>query len=138
MDRLVVAIAKDTTKDSLFSLNERLSLVRQELESVDGKGCKIEVRSFEGLLIDFSKEIKKEFKAASCVIVRGLRVASDFEYEFQMAGMNNKLSPDFETLFLMASDCYQFISSRFVREIARLGGDVTPFVSAAVVKALKR
>lgn len=126
IDHLYVAIAKNPGKCPLFPLEERMTLVKQDIENLPDKGCSIEVVTFNNLLIDFARE-----KGATCVF-RGLRAVSDFEYEFQMTGMNAKLAPDVETVFLMASDKWQFVSSAFVKEIARLGGDIAQFVTPQV------
>ncbi|HLO78717.1 MAG TPA: pantetheine-phosphate adenylyltransferase [Magnetospirillum sp.] len=127
VDRLIVAVAVNAGKGPLFTLEERVALVRHELaERANLAGVNIEVRSFDNLLIDFARQ------CGAHVIIRGLRAVSDFEYEFQMAGMNARLSADIETMFLMASERCQFISSRFVKEIGRLGGDISSFVSPRV------
>jgi pantetheine-phosphate adenylyltransferase len=127
VDRLIVAVADNDGKAPLFPLAERVAMLEQEIGALSlNPGSRIEVTSFDTLLVDFAR------KVGAAVIVRGLRAVSDFEYEFQMAGMNAKLAPKLETVFLMASDRVQLISSRFVKEIARLGGDVSPFVSAPV------
>lgn len=127
VDRLIVAVAANAGKAPLFTLEERVALVREDLgERAKLQGVNIEVRSFDTLLVDFTRE------CGAHVIIRGLRAVSDFEYEFQMAGMNARLSPDIETMFLMASERCQFISSRFVKEIGRLGGDISSFVSPRV------
>lgn len=127
VDRLIVGVAVNAGKGPLFSLDERVSLVRDEVvELSHATGVPIEVRPFDNLLVDFTKS------CGARLIVRGLRAVSDFEYEFQMAGMNSRLSPEIETLFLMASERCQFISSRFVKEIGRLGGDISSFVSPKV------
>jgi len=131
VDRLVVGVARNAGKGPLFDTDERVAIVREELHHLDAEAAKrIDVRPFENLLMHFAVEV------GASVISRGLRAVSDFEYEFQMAGMNNRLNPSVETVFLMASDKYQFISSRFVKEIGQLGGDVSPFVSARVAKRL--
>ncbi len=131
VDRLVVGVARNAGKGPLFDTDERVAIVREELNHLDPEAAKrIDVRPFENLLMHFAVEV------GASVIIRGLRAVSDFEYEFQMAGMNNRLNPSVETVFLMASDKYQFISSRFVKEIGQLGGDVSPFVSARVAKRL--
>jgi pantetheine-phosphate adenylyltransferase len=131
VDRLVVGVARNAGKGPLFDTDERVAIVREELHHLDPEAAKrIDVRPFENLLMHFAVEV------GASVIIRGLRAVSDFEYEFQMAGMNNRLNPSVETVFLMASDKYQFISSRFVKEIGQLGGDVSPFVSARVAKRL--
>ena len=131
VDRLVVAVAVNAGKDPLFTLDERVAMVRREFEAMDGDVAKrTEVVPFESLLVDFVGG----FDAS--IIVRGLRAVSDFEYEFQMAGMNSRLNPDVETVFLMASDRHQFIASRFVKEIGRLGGDIGHFVSPRVKEQL--
>lgn len=123
VDRLVVGVAVNIGKGPLFSLDERVELVRAEIAPIAAKqGVSIEVRPFETLLIHFAREL------GACMIVRGLRVVADFDYEFQMAGMNYRLGPDIETVFLMASERHQFIASRLVKEVAALGGDVSSFV----------
>ena len=131
VDHLVVAVARNDAKGPLFSTDERVEIVRDEMQHLENGGAeRIEVRAFDTLLMNFTESI------GASVIVRGLRAVSDFEYEFQMAGMNARLNPKIETVFLMASDRYQFISSRFVKEIGALGGDVRHFVSARVAERL--
>ncbi|HEX3863353.1 MAG TPA: pantetheine-phosphate adenylyltransferase [Stellaceae bacterium] len=130
VDRLVIGVARNDGKGPLFSTDERVEIVRDELAHLDGAAERIEVRPFETLLMKFAESVN------ASVIVRGLRAVSDFEYEFQMAGMNARLNPNIETVFLMASDRYQFISSRFVKEIGSLGGDVKHFVSLRVAERL--
>jgi pantetheine-phosphate adenylyltransferase len=134
LDRLVVGVAVSAVKAPLFSLEERVELVRAETAGVSERtGTPIEVRPFAGLLMHFAQSIGAK------VIVRGLRAVSDFDYEFAMAGMNFRLDPDIETVFLMASERHQFIQSRFVREIAQLGGDISAFVPALTLeRALQR
>lgn len=123
VDRLVVGVARNIGKGPLFSLDERVALVREECAMVaERSGTRIEVRAFDTLLIEFARA------EGAGMIIRGLRAVSDFDYEFQMAGMNWRLDRGIETVFLMASEHHQFISSRFVKEIARLGGDVSSFV----------
>ncbi len=123
VDRLVIGVAVNPGKSPLFPLPDRIDLVRAETRDVaERTGTVIEVVGIEGLLIDFARA------AGATVIVRGLRAVSDFDYEFQMAGMNHRLDSGVETVFLMASERHQFISSRFVKEIATLGGDVSSFV----------
>ena len=125
VDRLVVGVAMNAGKGPLFPLDERVELVVAETPPIaERTGCRIEVVPFAGLLIHFAREI------GASLIVRGLRAVSDFDYEFQMAGMNYRMRPDIETTFLMASEHHQFISSRFVKEVALLGGDISSFVSA--------
>ena len=134
VDRLVIGVARNAGKGPLFPTDERVEIVRDELVHVadaETRG-RVEVRPFESLLMHFAVSVE------ACVIIRGLRAVSDFEYEFQMAGMNSRLNANVETVFLMASDRYQFISSRFVKEIGQLGGDVTPFVSGRVAERLAR
>ena len=127
VDALIVGVAINAGKGPLFSLDERVEMVAEEIElAANTKDCRVEVRSFEGLLTNF---------AASCgasLIIRGLRAVTDFEYEFQMTGMNTKLNSEIETVFLMASEGEQFISSRLVKEIGSLGGDIGHFVSLRV------
>lgn len=123
VDHLVVGVAINIGKEPLFPLEERVELVREEASrATAGSGATVEVVAFDGLLVEFARSVGAK------MIVRGLRAVSDFDYEFQMAGMNRRLDPAIETVFLMASETHQFISSRFVKEIARLGGDVTSFV----------
>ncbi|OSQ37237.1 pantetheine-phosphate adenylyltransferase [Thalassospira mesophila] len=132
VDRLIVGVAVNAGKGPMFSVEERCELVRESLKAAGGEvAARTEVKPFGSLLMHFAQENQ------SSVIVRGLRAVSDFEYEFQMAGMNARLAPDIETVFLMASDKQQFVSSRFVKEIARLGGSVTEFVPANVLRALQ-
>ena len=123
MDRLVIGVAKNIGKGPLFPLEERVELVRAECAPIAARtGATIEVVAFEGLLVGFAQQV------GASMIVRGLRAVSDFDYEFQMAGMNRRLDQAIETVFLMASETNQFIASRLVKEIARLGGDVSTFV----------
>jgi pantetheine-phosphate adenylyltransferase len=132
VDRLIVAVATNAGKGPMFSVEERVALVRDDIGSWKTKsGDAIEVRAFDNLLMNFAVECGAQ------VIIRGLRAVSDFEYEFQMAGMNARLNPDVETVFLMASERCQFISSRFVKEIGRLGGDISSFVSPLVQGRMK-
>ena len=124
VDRLVIGVAENPGKAPLFTLEERIDLVRAETVGIaERTGTAIEVQAFTGLLVGFAHSVN------AGVIVRGLRAVTDFDYEFQMTGMNRRLDPAVETVFLMASESHQFISSRFVKEIARLGGDVSSFVS---------
>ncbi|MFQ5972330.1 MAG: pantetheine-phosphate adenylyltransferase [Alphaproteobacteria bacterium] len=127
VDRLVIAVAVNAGKNPLFNLDERTQLVHGEIAVLEPDiARRIDVRPFDNLLMDFAASVN-----ATCIL-RGLRAVSDFEYEFQMAGMNARLNPEIETVFLMASERQQFISSRFVKEIARLGGDISSFVSPRV------
>ena len=127
VDHLIVAVAVNAGKGPLFTLDERVTMAQEEMAVLSAQlGVSIEVRPFETLLVNFTKD------CGANLIVRGLRAVSDFEYEFQMAGMNARISPDIETMFLMASERCQFISSRFVKEIGRLGGDISQFVSPRV------
>lgn len=125
MDKLIVGVAINTGKGPMFTLEERVALVQAEIDALANRnGSVIEVVPFEGLLIEAAR------KLGACMIVRGLRAVSDFDYEFQMAGMNYRMAPDIETVFLMASERHQFIASRLVKEVAILGGDITSFVPA--------
>ena len=121
-DKLIIAVAKNTSKNPLFSISKRIDLINDALiqNKIDNK--LVYAQSFDNLLIDFAR-----INTVS-IIIRGLRVVSDFDYEFQMAGMNKRLNSDIETVFLMASETNQFIASRFVKEVASLGGDVSSFV----------
>ena len=126
VDHLVVAVAVNAGKDPLFDIDARMAIVGDEVAALENGPCSVEVRTFDGLLMEFAQE------AGAAIIVRGLRAVSDFEYEFQMTGMNARLNNQIETVFLMASESHQFIASRLVKEIARLGGDITSFVSTNV------
>ena len=132
VDRLVIGVAINIGKGPLFELAERVELVQAEVAPISARtGTVIAVRPFEGLLVGFAREV------GAGMIVRGLRAVSDFEYEFQMAGMNRQLMPHVETVFMTPSDQYQFVSGTFVREIAMLGGDVSKFVAPSVLKRLQ-
>jgi len=129
VDRLVVGVTTNPSKEPMFSVAERLAMVRRE---VDGIGGKIEVVEFDSLLMNFA-----EAQGAS-MILRGLRAVADFEYEFQMAGMNQQLNDNIETVFLMADVSLQPIASKLVKEIARFGGAIDKFVPPAVAEDVKR
>lgn len=131
VDRLIIGVADNQRKGPVFGLEERADMVREDIKNMNDKGCEIEVQTFDSLLVQFAKEMK-----ASCIF-RGLRAVSDFEYEFQMTGMNAKLDPDIETVFLMAADKWQFVSASFVKEICSMGGDVSEFVTPQVAEKLK-
>jgi pantetheine-phosphate adenylyltransferase len=132
VDHLVIGVADNARKGPLFILEERLEMVRSDIANMHEKGCDIEVQPFADLLVHFARKMK-----ASCIF-RGLRAVSDFEYEFQLTGMNAKLDPNIETVFLMASDKWQFVSASFVKEICSLGGDVEEFVTPQVAEKLKK
>lgn len=126
-DRLVIAVADNRNKQSLFTLEERVTLAKEVTCNMPN----VEVIAFSGLLVDFVKNIDGN------VLLRGLRAVSDFEYEFQLASMNRQLAPEVETMFMTPAERYAFISSTLVREISLLGGDVADFVHPAVASALK-
>ncbi|MEP3071641.1 pantetheine-phosphate adenylyltransferase [Maricaulis sp.] len=130
VDKLVIGVAINEAKKPLFSLEERVEMVRDEVAKFEA-GAAIEVRPFDGLLMHFAEEIGAES------IIRGLRAVSDFEYEFQMVAMNQRLNDDIETVFLMADPRHQAIASRLVKEIAALGGRISDFVPPAVEARLK-
>jgi pantetheine-phosphate adenylyltransferase len=134
LDKLVVGVAVNSGKGPLFSLEERVELVQAETAAIGNRnGTLIEVRPFQGLLIDFARE------QGASMIIRGLRAVSDFDFEFQMAGMNYRMAPDIETVFLMASERHQFIASRLVKEVVALGGDISSFVPPLTLeRTLKR
>ncbi len=133
VDRLVIGIAVNRGKGPLFSLDERVGLIEGECAEIAAStGMAIEVRPFDNLLVNFAKEV------GAGVVIRGLRAVADFEYEFQMVGMNRALSDEVEMVFLMAGARHQAIASKLVKEIARMGGDVSKFVSPAVEQALKK
>jgi pantetheine-phosphate adenylyltransferase len=132
VDSLVIGIANNPSKSQLFSLQERVEMMRRETAPLSGNGyATITVETFDSLLIQFAR------KLGARMIIRGLRAVSDFEYEFQMVAMNQRLEPDIETVFLMADPRHQAIASRLVKEIASFGGDVSPFTTPAVAEALK-
>ncbi len=125
-DKIVVAVLVNQAKKPLFSDDERLALIRESIGS-----DRVEVAYFEGLLVRFAHEI------GATVILRGLRAVSDFEYEMQMAMMNREQAPDLETVFLMPKSVYSFVSSRLVKEVASLGGEVSQFVPPCIERALR-
>jgi pantetheine-phosphate adenylyltransferase len=132
VDRLVIAVAANAGKGPLFDVDERVEMLRAEVADAHTNGATVEVRAFDCLLMHFAQEV------GARVILRGLRAVSDFEYEFQMACMNTRMNPDVETVFLTASERQQFISSRFVKEIGGLGGDISSFVSPRVAEHVQR
>jgi pantetheine-phosphate adenylyltransferase len=131
-DKLIVAVAGNVRKAPLFSQEERLHMVQTDVDNMFEKYCGIEVQGFDKLLIHFAKDVE-----ANCIF-RGLRAVSDFDFEFQMTGMNAKLDPDIETVFLMAADRWQFVSSSFVKEIYSLSGDVSEVVTPSTEAMLKK
>lgn len=136
VDHLIIGVADNEGKKPVFTWEERAALVEADIATMQNKHAPITVERFSGLLVDYARE-----KGAACVF-RGLRATSDFEFEFQMTGMNYTLAPDVETVFLMASGQWQFVSSSFVKEIARLGGEVdaflTPATKAKLLSAIKK
>ncbi len=132
VDRLVIGVALDTAKQTLFDVRARAAMVEQDIVTAGLDARRVVVKPFSGLLVAFARE------EGATLLIRGLRAISDFEYEFQMASVNNKIAPEIETVFLTASDATHFISSRFVKQIARLGGDVSKFVSPAVADQLRQ
>lgn len=131
VDKLIVGVAANSRKAPLFTSEERVRMVQHDINNMHEKYCEIEVRPFSNLLIHFAEDMH-----AHCIF-RGLRAVSDFEFEFQMTGMNARLAPDIETVFLMAADKWQFVSSSFVKEICGLGGDVGEVVTPATEALLK-
>jgi pantetheine-phosphate adenylyltransferase len=127
VDRVIVAVAVNVAKQPLFTLEERVSLLRETMRLPE-----VEIRSFDGLLVDFTRSV------GAAVIVRGLRAVSDFEYEFQMALMNRTLAPTIETVFLVPAFDLTYLSSSLVREVARFGGDVSSLVQPVVQQALRK
>ncbi|NBO19179.1 MAG: pantetheine-phosphate adenylyltransferase [Proteobacteria bacterium] len=130
VDTLIIGVALDTGKDPVFDLAMRGKLARESLKELGKDAARVQVKTFSGLLVNFAEE------QGATLLIRGLRAVSDFEYEFQMACMNSRLNPAIETVFLTASENTHFISSRFVKQIARLGGDISSFVSSPVAAAL--
>ena len=130
VDRLVIGVAINRDKGPLFSLEERVNMVVRECARFQD-GCEIVAAPFETLLMHFAEEVGAD------MIVRGLRAVADFEYEFQMTAMNQQLNRQIETVFLMADPHHQAVASKLVKEIARLGGDITPFVTPGVAQSLR-
>ena len=131
VDKLVVGVAVNSYKSPMFNLQERVNMINEEISIIESEfGIQIISHPFENLLIECAKDVKAN------IIIRGLRAVSDFEYEFQMVGMNRVLSSEIETVFLMADNSYQSIASKLVKEIARLGGDTKKFVPNSVNKRL--
>lgn len=130
VDHLVIGVATNASKAPLFSLEERKAMLEREAAPLAEGRATIEVRAFDMLLVKFAEHV------GASVIIRGLRAVSDFEYEFQMVAMNQRLNTEIETVFLMADPRHQAIASRLVKEIAMLGGDVAPFTSPLVAEAL--
>ncbi|TCK75340.1 pantetheine-phosphate adenylyltransferase [Acidipila rosea] len=127
-DHLVVAILRNSAKDPLFSIEERVEMLTEELAGLEH----VSIATFDGLLIDFAREQQAQ------AVMRGIRAISDYEYEFQMALMNRRLAPEVETIFLMPDAKYSFVSSRLVKEVARLGGSVEGLVPKRVIERLKK
>jgi len=123
VDKLVIGVARNIGKDPMFSVDERVEMVSEQVAHL---GHRVEVRPFESLLMHFAEEV------GASVIIRGLRAVADFEYEFQMTAMNQQLNRELETVFLMADPRHQAIASRLVKEIAQLGGNIAPFVAESV------
>ena len=129
-EKIFISVAENNNKNSLFSVNERSDIIK-EVISNEQEMNNIEIKTFNGLLVDHVNEV------GAVAVLRGLRALSDFEYEFQMAGINARLSNEFETIFLMASENQQFVASRLVKEINSLGGDVSSFVPRIVLSHLE-
>jgi len=133
VDHLIIGMAYNPSKSPMFSLEERTDMVQREIDPLQGiHGCTLEVRTFQNLLMHFVVD------TGANLIIRGLRAVSDFEFEFQMTGMNARLNSEVETVFLMASETNQFIASSLVKEIARLDGDINSFVSPFVADSLRK
>ena len=130
VDKLIIGIADNDNKTPLLSIEERKLIIDSDIKDYFNQNNKIIIKNIDGLLTDFAK-----LNEVTCII-RGLRAVSDFDYEFQMTGMNYQLNPDLETIFLMSSDKNSFISSNFVKEVHKLGGDVSKFVSTNTIKIL--
>ena len=132
VDKLIIGIADNLNKKPLLSIDERKNIIANDIYSLKQNNKKIEIHTVNGLLTEFAKNFD-----ADCII-RGLRAVSDFEYEFQMTGMNYQLNPNIETIFLMTSEKNSFISSNFVKEVHKLGGDVSNFVSSNTLNVLNK
>ena len=130
IDKLIIGVADNINKKSLLSLDDRKKLILSDIKTYHGTKIDISIDTVSGLLIDYAKK-----NNVTCII-RGLRAVSDFEYEFQMTGMNYQLNPNVDTIFLMSSEKYSFISSNFIKEVHKLGGDVSRFVSKNTINIL--
>ena len=131
VNKLIISVAKNVHKRPFFTIEERILMIKRSLKEIDTNNCVIEVVGFDKLLVDHAR------KSEAKVIIRGLRAVADFEYEFQMAGMNSKLGPEIETIFLMASESLQLTSARFVKEVAFYKGEIKNFVPKNVIKMFK-
>lgn len=129
-EKIIVAVLNNDKKQPLFSVAERMEMIREAADDMGADPDRIEVDSFDGLLVNYARERN------SRVILRGLRAVADFEYELQMANMNRHLNPDVETVFIMANDAYFYVASNLVKEVARLGGDVADLVPAPILPRL--
>ena len=132
VDKLIISVANNINKTPFFSLKERVNMVNESLKSVKSNNCEIIAVGFDNLLVEHAKNFNAQ------VIIRGLRAVADFEYEFQMAGMNSKLEPNIETIFLMASENLQLTSARFVKEVAFYNGKINNFVPKNVINMFKK
>ena len=130
VDQLIIGVAINNDKNPLFTLDERVDLIEKEVQRLNLRSVEIKVHPFKNLLIDCAKDV------GASILIRGLRAVSDFEYEYQMVGMNRVLNDDVETVFLMADANYQSIASRLVKEIAKLGGNIENFVSENIAEAI--
>ena len=128
-DTLIIAVAEDSVKSPIFTVEERLELVNADIKEAGLDN--VEAKAFKGLLVDYA------LQQQASLLVRGLRAVSDFEYEFQLAAMNSKLAPNVQTIFIPATDKHQFVASKMVKEICQLGGDISSFVSPNVERRLK-
>ena len=132
VDKLIISVAENIHKKPFFSVNERVEMLKDSLKPIKNNNCLIEVVGFDNLLVDHAKKFNAK------VIIRGLRAVADFEYEFQMAGLNAKLEPNIETIFLMASENLQLTSARFVKEVAFYNGKINNFVPKNVINMFKK
>ncbi len=132
LDRLIIGVADNARKNPRFSLADRIEMVKTDCSNLPEKHCEILVQPFDNLLVHFARDVHANF------IIRGLRAISDYDYEFQMTGMNARLAPDVETIFLMAADKWQFVSASFVKEIHSMRGDVSEFVTPATLERLNQ
>ncbi len=130
-DKVIVAVLHNPNKKALFTVEERIELIRESVPEVTEEADRVEIDSFDGLLVDYCRQRKAR------TILRGLRAVADFEYELQMANMNRHLNPKVETVFIMADDAYFYVSSKIIKEAAKLGGDVQQLVPRAVAERLR-
>ena len=130
LDKVIIAIGVNHEKDNMFSVKERIDIITNEINDINNKS-NVEIKSFKGLIVDFTSEMK------ATVLIKGVRGPVDYDYELQMAGMNSVMNPNIETIFLISKPEFSFISSSLVKQIARMGGNISKFVSPGIEESIK-